>query len=146
MSEEFGTQLSTTYELIQLTVADRVAYIVLNKPPLNIINIAMMKEINDAINYLMKTENICAIVFAAEANSKAFSAGVSVEEHKPETVYQMLESFHNIFRNLHSYSKPTVAVVNGPALGGGCELAAYCDVVLASEKAKFGQPEIRLGV
>src|SRR6185369_3731942 len=90
--------------------------------------------------------HICAIVFAANPNSKAFSAGVSVEEHRKETIYQMLESFHSIFRILYTYSKPTVAVVNGPALGGGCELVSFCDVVIASEKAKFGQPEIRLGV
>src|ERR1051326_6573318 len=136
----------SSYETIQLTVADRVGYIIFNRPPLNIFNIAMMREVNDALNQLMKLTHICAIVFAATPNSKAFSAGVSVEEHRSETVYQMIETFHNIFRNLYSYSKPTVAVVNGPALGGGCELVAFCDVVIASEKAKFGQPEIRLGV
>src|SRR5204863_8534007 len=102
--------------------------------------------INDALNQMMKMTHLCALVFAATPNSKAFSAGVSIEEHKTDIVYQMLENFHNIFRNLHAYSKPTVAVVNGPALGGGCELVAFCDVVIASEKAKFGQPEIRLGV
>lgn len=146
MPEYDDSSLSVAYESIQFTVADRVAYIIFNKPPLNIFNIAMMKEINDALNRLMKLSHICAIVFAATPASKAFSAGVSVEEHRSETVYQMLETFHNIFRNLYNYSKPTVAVVNGPALGGGCELVAFCDVVIASEKAKFGQPEIRLGV
>jgi cyclohexa-1,5-dienecarbonyl-CoA hydratase len=134
------------YEFIQLRVVDRVAYIIFNRPPLNIFNIAMMSEINEALNLLTKHTHICAIVFAASPASKAFSAGVSVEEHRSDTIYQMLETFHNIFRSLNLYSKPTVAVVNGPALGGGCELVAFCDVVIASEKAKFGQPEIRLGV
>ncbi|MEW6733741.1 MAG: enoyl-CoA hydratase/isomerase family protein [Acidobacteriota bacterium] len=146
MYEDSEVGLSNSYETIQLTVADRVAYIIFNRPPLNIFNIAMMKEINDVLNHLMKMPQICAVVFAASSNSKAFSAGVSIEEHRSETIYQMLENFHNIFRYLYSYSKPTVAIVNGPALGGGCELAAFCDVVIASEKAKFGQPEIRLGV
>jgi cyclohexa-1,5-dienecarbonyl-CoA hydratase len=141
-----GGLVSTSYEDIQLTVADRVAYIIFNRPPLNIFNIAMMKEINDALNSLMKMSQICAIVFAATPDAKAFSAGVSIEEHRSETIYQMIETFHNIFRNLYVYSKPTVAVVNGPALGGGCELVSFCDVVVASDKAKFGQPEIRLGV
>lgn len=136
----------SSYEHIQVTVADRVAYIIFNRPPLNIFTIAMMREIHDCLNLLTKMSHVCAIVFAAHPSSKAFSAGVSIEEHRTETIYQMLESFHSIFRILYSYSKPTLAVVNGPALGGGCELVAFCDVVIASEKAKFGQPEIRLGV
>jgi len=58
----------------------------------------------------------------------------------------MLDSFHNIFRTLEQLAKPTIAVVDGPALGGGCELVAACDIVIASERALFGQPEIKLGV
>lgn len=143
VESDFGP---SNYETIQVVVADRVAYIIFNKPPLNIFTIGMMKEINDALNRLMKINYICTVVFAATPSSKAFSAGVAIEDHKQETVYQMIENFHNIFRLLNSFSKPTIAVVNGPALGGGCELAAFCDVVIASEKAKFGQPEIRLGV
>lgn len=137
---------NTSYELIQFNIIDRVAYISFNRPPLNILNIAMMQEIGDVLSNLMKMSQICAIVFTSTPHAKAFSAGVSVEDHAATTVYQMLTSFHNIFRILHSYAKPTIAVVDGPALGGGCELVAFCDVVIASEKAKFGQPEIRLGV
>jgi cyclohexa-1,5-dienecarbonyl-CoA hydratase len=136
----------TAYQTIQVSIVDRVVYIIFNRPPLNVFTIAMMREINDCLNQLMKTTHIAAIVFAAHPTSKAFSAGVSIEEHRADTVYQMLENFHNIFRNLYTYSKPVVAVVNGPALGGGCELAAFCDIVIASPKAHFGQPEIRLGV
>ncbi|MBL8150661.1 MAG: enoyl-CoA hydratase/isomerase family protein [Blastocatellia bacterium] len=142
----YESEITTTYETIQFTVVDRVGYIIFNKPPLNIFTIAMMKEINDALNTLTKMQKVSCVVFAANASSKAFSAGVSVQEHRAETVYQMLDSFHNIFRTLYNYAKPVVAVVNGPALGGGCELVAFCDVVIASDKAKFGQPEIRLGV
>jgi len=78
--------------------------------------------------------------------TRAFSAGVAVEEHVPATVFQMLDSFHGIFRTLQQIAKPTIAVVDGPALGGGCELVAACDMVIASDRAKFGQPEIKLGV
>jgi cyclohexa-1,5-dienecarbonyl-CoA hydratase len=63
-----------------------------------------------------------------------------------ETIYQMLESFHNIFRALDAMAKPVVAIVDGAALGGGCELVAACDIVVASDRARFGQPEIKLGV
>ena len=76
----------------------------------------------------------------------AFSAGVAVEEHVEETIFQMLDSFHGIFRNLELIARPTIAVVDGAALGGGCELVAACDIVIASERARFGQPEIKLGV
>src|SRR5919106_185273 len=89
--------------------------------------------------------DVVAVVFDAVAGSRAFSAGVSVEEHQPETVYQMLESFHNVFRTLDQMGKPALALVDGAALGGGCELVAGCDVVLAASHAKFGQPEIKLG-
>src|SRR5207253_2118903 len=68
------------------------------------------------------------------------------EEHVPETIFQMLDSFHSIFRTLAQIAKPTIAVVDGAALGGGCELALACDIVVASERARFGQPEIKLGV
>jgi cyclohexa-1,5-dienecarbonyl-CoA hydratase len=71
---------------------------------------------------------------------------VAIEEHAEETIYQMLESFHNIFRILEQGAKPTIAVVDGAALGGGCELVAACDIVIASPRARFGQPEIKLGV
>ena len=89
---------------------------------------------------------MAAIVFTAAEGTRAFSAGVAVEEHVPATVFQMLDSFHSIFRTLLQIAKPTIAVVDGPALGGGCELVAACDLVIASDRAKFGQPEIKLGV
>jgi cyclohexa-1,5-dienecarbonyl-CoA hydratase len=85
-------------------------------------------------------------VFAAAPDCRAFSAGVSVEEHAHETIFQMLDSFHAIFRSLEQISRPSIAVVNGPALGGGCELITFCDFVIASDQARFGQPEIKLGV
>jgi cyclohexa-1,5-dienecarbonyl-CoA hydratase len=108
--------------------------------------IAMMKEIGDALNRIGSTPNVCAIVFAAAPTTKAFSAGVSVEEHRSETIYQMLEAFHSIFRNLNTISKPVVSLVGGAALGGGCELVAYSDFVIATQSARFGQPEIKLAV
>ena len=89
---------------------------------------------------------VCAIAFSSAPGIRAFSAGVSIEEHRPETVFQMLDSFHSIFRALDAVSKPVVAVVSGAALGGGCELVAFADIVVASQSARFGQPEIKLAV
>ena len=81
-----------------------------------------------------------------QAAGKAFSAGVDVGEHLGDLVYKMIEVFHKMFRLMDALKVPSIAVVNGSALGGGCELALYCDMVIATEKSKFGQPEIQVGV
>ncbi len=134
------------YQHIKFKLDDRVARITFARPPVNIFNIAMMQEINNALNKCSHERQLVAVVFDAAADCRAFSAGVAVEEHVEETIFQMLDSFHGIFRNLELLAKPTIAVVDGPALGGGCELVAACDIVIASERARFGQPEIKLGV
>ncbi|HEX7999804.1 MAG TPA: enoyl-CoA hydratase-related protein [Pyrinomonadaceae bacterium] len=138
--------MSEDYQHIRFRIEERTGRITFARPPLNVFNIAMMREINDAIGICAGLRELVAIVFDAAAASRAFSAGVAVEEHVEGTVYQMLESFHNIFRALEQSGKPTVAIVDGAALGGGCELVAGCDIVVASERARFGQPEIKLGV
>jgi cyclohexa-1,5-dienecarbonyl-CoA hydratase len=134
------------FQSIKLQIEDRVARITLARPPLNILNIAMMNEIGDALNQCAQQRELVAIVFDAAEGSRAFSAGVAIEEHVPETVVQMLDSFHRILRVLAQISKPAIAIVDGAALGGGCELVSACDIVIAGERAKFGQPEIKLGV
>jgi cyclohexa-1,5-dienecarbonyl-CoA hydratase len=134
------------FKSIKFQIQDRVARITFVRPPLNVLNIAMMREIGDALSECIPRRDLAAIVFAAEPGARAFSAGVAVEEHVPATVFQMLEAFHSIFRVLRQLAKPVIAVVDGPALGGGCELVAACDIVIASERARFGQPEIKLGV
>lgn len=134
------------YQHIQLTLEDRVGRIAFTRPPLNVFNIAMMREMGAALDALSGRRELVAVVFEAGAGTRAFSAGVAVEEHAAETIYQMLEAFHDVFRALERMAKPALAVVDGAALGGGCELVAACDIVVASERARFGQPEIKLGV
>jgi cyclohexa-1,5-dienecarbonyl-CoA hydratase len=138
--------MAAEHKTIRFAVTDRVARITLARPPLNILNIAMMREIDEALISCEGKRDLVAIVFDAVPESRAFSAGVAVEEHVSETVQQMLSSFHAIFRTLERIAKPTISVVDGPALGGGCELVAACDIVIASDRARFGQPEIKLGV
>lgn len=134
------------YQHIQFRVEDRVGRIVFARPPLNVFTIAMMREMDEALTECMGQRDMVAVVFEAAPGSRAFSAGVSIEEHAEETVYQMLESFHAVFRTLEQSGKPTLAVVDGAALGGGCELVAACDIVISSPRARYGQPEIKLGV
>ena len=134
------------FQHLKFRIDDRVARITFARPPLNVFNISMMREIGEALNECLPLRDLAAIVFDAVPDTRAFSAGVAVEEHLPETVFQMLDSFHSVFRLLAQISRPVIAVVDGPALGGGCELVAACDIVIASERARFGQPEIKLGV
>jgi cyclohexa-1,5-dienecarbonyl-CoA hydratase len=138
--------MTKEFQSIKFQIDDRVARITFARPPLNVFNIAMMREIGDALGDCVSRRDLAAIVFAAEPGARAFSAGVAVEEHVPETVFQMLEAFHSIFRLLRQIAKPVIAVVDGPALGGGCEVVAACDIVIAGEDSRFGQPEIKLGV
>src|ERR687891_1323398 len=105
----------------------------------------MMREITSALGEC-GNRDIVAIVFAADKDCRAFSAGVAIEEHVQEMIYQMLDSFHAIFRQLEQIAKPVIGLVDGAALGGGCELVAACDIVIASDRSRFGLPEIKLGV
>lgn len=131
------------YQNISLKVVSGVARLTFNRPPLNVLNIAMMREINSALD---RFDQATAKVLVIAAEGKAFSAGVDVAEHTADKVGEMIEVFHGIFRRLDRLDVPTLAIVQGAALGGGCEVALFCDLILASEKAKFGQPEIKVGV
>jgi len=132
------------FKHIQTELKNGVAYLTLNRAPLNVFNIEMMEEINAYFEGLMKEKSLKLLVI--QAMGKAFSAGVDVGEHLGDLVYKMIEVFHKMFRLMDALKVPSIAIVNGAALGGGCELALYCDMVIATEKAKFGQPEIQVGV
>jgi cyclohexa-1,5-dienecarbonyl-CoA hydratase len=132
------------YEHIQTELKEGVAYLTLNRPPVNVLNIEMMEEVNTYLEGLKKEKSLKLLVI--QAMGKAFSAGVDVGEHLGELVYKMIEVFHKMFRLMDALKVPSIAIVNGSALGGGCELALYCDMVIATEKSKFGQPEIQVGV
>jgi cyclohexa-1,5-dienecarbonyl-CoA hydratase len=132
-----------SYEFIKVNNVDGVISITLDKPPLNVLTIPMMKEIADAFAW---AQGQTAKLILLNAEGKAFSAGVDVADHTADKVDEMISVFDSIFHNMYSNDKPIVAAVNGAALGGGYELVLFCDMVIASEKAKFGQPEIAVGV
>jgi cyclohexa-1,5-dienecarbonyl-CoA hydratase len=117
--------------------------ITLDDPPLHILDIEMLEELRDAIQRVSNDRHVLIIDASGE---KSFSAGASVPDHLGSRVETMLARFHECFRLLGRLDVVTVALVKGVALGGGAELALACDFVLANERARFGQPEIHLGV
>lgn len=131
------------FENITFEARDGKAFLTINRPPLNILNIATMKEMNEALNSLTENTTVKVLVISG-AGEKAFSAGVDVSEHTKDKVEEMLHAFHNIFRNLSKLEQVTVAAAKGLTLGGGCEVALFCDLIFAADNLKIGQPEIKL--
>jgi cyclohexa-1,5-dienecarbonyl-CoA hydratase len=128
---------------IHFSTDDNAYRITLADPPLHILDIELLGELRDALAAVRPDRHALIIDAAGE---KAFSAGASVQDHLGDRVTTMLSLFHDCFRMLARLDLVTVALVRGAALGGGCELALACDFVLASDRARFGQPEIALGV
>ncbi|HWP84008.1 MAG TPA: enoyl-CoA hydratase/isomerase family protein [Terriglobia bacterium] len=135
---------TTTYRTIQAQQSGAVATITLSKPPLNILDLEMIEEVCAALEGIEAQSATRLIVFRA-AGEKAFCAGVSIQDHTPDKIHQMIPRFHRIFRLLARTDKVTVAAVQGHCLGGGLELASMCDLIVAADNASFGQPEIKLG-
>lgn len=134
------------YQYVQLEIADNVAWLTMNRPPDNVLTADMMLEMARAIESLREERSVRVIVLQAAPGCTAFSAGVAVEDSRPERAFQTLEAMQAVFNNFLETSKPVVTVLNGPAIGGGCELAALGDIIIATPKARFSQPEVRLGV
>lgn len=143
--EESGPRYRS-FQYIYVHYTENVARLTLNRPPYNVLTTDMMEEIARAIEGLHEQRGIRALVIQASKECEAFSAGVAVEDSRPDRAFQTLEAFQRVFNSMLDISKPVVTVVNGPAIGGGCELAALGDMIVATPKARFAQPEIRLGV
>lgn len=134
--------MTTHNETIQLRIEHRTAWITLDRAPLNILDIAMMESLDAALDRVLPKSDF--VIFQG-AGVKAFCAGADVADHTPKRVEKMLSAFHGVFRRLAVADCLTIAAVHGYCLGGGMELATFCDFVLATESAQFGQPEIKLG-
>jgi cyclohexa-1,5-dienecarbonyl-CoA hydratase len=132
------------FKNIILEKKEGITVLTLNRPPVNVVNYEAIMEINFALREL-KNDEATRVLMLRGAGSKAFCAGVEVKDHIGDKMPMMMREFGQIFSLLKNLGKPSIAVVNGAALGGGCELVAGCDLAIASEKAKFGQPEIVLG-
>ena len=135
-----------TYTTILTEARGRVGLVQLNRPEaMNAFNIQMLGELFDALEAFDKDDNINAMVVTG--NQKAFAAGADIKEMADKSMEEMIETNHvGIWDRILGIRKPVIAAVSGWALGGGCEFALSCDMIIASESAKFGQPEITIGV
>jgi enoyl-CoA hydratase/carnithine racemase len=146
--EELGipTAQDFTYQYVEMEIAENVAWLTMKRPPYNVLTADMMLEMARAIGELHEERSVRVIVLQAAPECTAFSAGVAVEDSRPERAFQTLEAMQSVFNNFLETSKPVITVVAGPAIGGGCELAALGDIIIATPKARFSQPEVKLGV
>lgn len=129
---------------VKVDSKERVVRITIDRPPLNVLDIALLREFDDALTAC--AEDTAADVMVIEgAGQRAFSAGVDIRDHTREKVPEMLDVVHGVIRKLLALPQVTIAVVRGVCLGGGCELASSCDLVVASEESSFATPEIHVG-
>jgi enoyl-CoA hydratase/carnithine racemase len=132
---------------VRLRLHNGLFWLILDRPPLNILSIEMLDQLTKAMHDAI--EHPPRLIVITGAGDRAFCAGVDVRDHLDGREKEMLRAAYDncaAFEKLRSHTIPTVALVKGHALGGGCELAALCDTVIAHEDATFGLPEISLGV
>lgn len=139
----------STYQNLKIGVADGICTITINRPDkLNALNRQTVQEIGEAVKKANADKSVSAMIITGEG-PKAFAAGADIKEFMGLTKEQgmaMAKAGQDVFQHIENSPKPVVAAVNGFALGGGCELAMACHLRIASEHAKFGQPEVNLGL
>src|SRR6266568_3783871 len=132
---------------LRIRLHKNILWLILDRPPLNILSIEMLDQLTGAMRNAIKT--MPRLVVITGAGERAFCAGVDIRDHLEGREVEMLRAVADncaAFEELRAQHIPTVALVKGHALGGGCELAALCDTVIAHEDATFGLPEVNLGV
>ncbi|HEX5422443.1 MAG TPA: enoyl-CoA hydratase/isomerase family protein [Candidatus Acidoferrales bacterium] len=132
------------FEHVKFRIEGAVARLTLDRPEHNLLNERMLAEIAAGVNSVAERRDVKLIVLDSAGN--AFCGGIELGEYTHRRVFQLLDAFHNAFTAMLDTSKPVLVVVNGPAFGGGAELAALGDLVIATPRARFAQPEIKLGV
>ena len=129
---------------IRIDQRGAAAYVALARPPLNVLDLPAIRSLHEALAGLTGRRDVKAVVLRSAVDG-VFSAGVDVAAHAPERAAEMLRATHDVFRLLDTLPQATLAAVDGLCLGGGCEMAVACDVVVATARSRFGQPEIDVG-
>src|SRR5689334_4232644 len=133
-----------SFKFIVFDTSNFAAKITMNHPPYNVLTVPMMTELAEAIESLNGRGDIKCIVL--DSSQKMFSAGISLEDSRPERVFQTLDAFTRVFQSISEISKPLIVIVNGQAIGAGSELVAFGDMIIATPNARFAQPEVKMGV
>ena len=136
------------YENIKYEVKENIGYVTINRPKaMNALNMDVLSELYDVFTKIADDKDVAAVILTGEG--KAFVAGADIAQMHKLTALEgreMMIMGHKVMNTIENIEKPVIAAVNGFALGGGRELAMACDIRIASEKAKFGQPEVNLGI
>src|SRR5271157_3620153 len=132
------------FEFIKMRVDGSVARMTLSRPEHNLLNEAFLRELSARITLAGQNPDVKLLVL--DSACKVFCGGIDIGEYTSQRVFQMLDAFHAAFAGMLDIGKPVLCVVNGPAIGGGAELAAFGDLVVATPRARFAQPEISIGV
>ena len=134
------------YQNILVSTEDAVALVTLNRPDVfNALNQATMNDLGDALEGFDRDGTVRCVILTG--NERAFAAGADINEFRGATPVQMLQEDRFLqWERIRRFPKPIIAAVSGYCLGGGCELAMLCDIIIAAETARFGQPEINLGL
>jgi enoyl-CoA hydratase len=136
----------SNYQSILIDRDERVGIVTLNRPKeLNALNFQLLSELANVLEELDRDEEIRCMVITG-AGEKAFAAGADIKEMSEKSAIEMLLGGSQTWERIRRVHKPLIAAIGGYALGGGCELAMHCDMIVASENARFGQPEITLGI
>src|SRR5258708_38406262 len=132
------------FEFVRYRIEGAVARLTLNRPEHNLLNESMLRELADSIGTLTEKASVKLIVL--DAAGKVFSGGVDIGEYTAERAFSMLHAFHTACLAMVEAVQPVMAIVHGPAIGGGAELVAYCDLVMATPRARFPLPRITIGM
>ena len=136
-------------ELVKIRIEDGIGVVTVDNPPVNALNLAVLEKLDSVIDDVSDNHEIVGIVLTGGGNN-AFCAGADIKSFAqltdPNDVLAVIELGQKVFKKLANISKPVVAAINGAAYGGGNELALACDIRISSDRARFSQPEVNLGL
>src|ERR1700675_4166623 len=132
------------FEFVKMRIDGSVSRMTLNRPEPNLLNESFLREFSEGITFAGQSPEVKLVVL--DSACKVFCGGIDIGEYTSERVFQMLDAFYAAFIGMLEVGKPVICVVNGPAIGGGAELAAFGDLVIATPRARFAQPEISIGI
>jgi enoyl-CoA hydratase/carnithine racemase len=135
-------------EFVKLRIDEGIAVMTIDNPPVNVLSPKVLEELDQAVDEISSDPTARGVVITA-AGTNAFCAGADVKTFAsigPQKVPEMIKLGHIIFNKIEQFDRPVIAAINGLALGGGCELALVCDIRVSSDRARFSQPEVTLGL